>query len=330
MPVFNAEKFLAEAIESILSQTYRDFELLIINDGSSDRSGEIIKSYSDARIRLFENESNIKLIATLNKGIDLSAGEYIARMDADDISLPERLAKQVEYLDQHPSVGLCGSYLKTLGLEQDYVVKYATDHDTIRFKLFFDAHFPHPAAIIRKSVLTENHLRFEKEYIHAEDFELWNRMAEVCRVAIIPEVLVLKRSHREQVSVKYELLQQQISRKIREELIQKLGVQPQKKEMDVYEAFLQNKKPVNEKEVVLLLDFFEKLVSGNRVKNIYRQDLFVSFFAEKYWDICNSSTHLGAVIYRKFKGSLFHRQGMVSGYKRLRLLLKSLLRYPAF
>ena len=108
MPVYNAEKYLKPALESILNQTYKDFEFLIIDDGSTDKSLEIIKSYNDSRIRLIGHEQNQKLIATLNEGIKLAQGEYIARMDADDISAPERLQKQMEFLEKHPATVVLG------------------------------------------------------------------------------------------------------------------------------------------------------------------------------------------------------------------------------
>ena len=101
MAVYNGEKYLLEAIESILNQTYTNFEFLIINDGSTDSTEEIILSYSDQRIRYIKNEQNLKLIASLNKGLDLAKGKYIARMDADDISLPDRLEKQVNFLERN-------------------------------------------------------------------------------------------------------------------------------------------------------------------------------------------------------------------------------------
>jgi len=327
MPVYNAGNFLAEAIESILAQTFRDFELLIINDGSTDNSLEIIKSYNDKRIRLVENEANIRLIATLNRGIELSRGEYIARFDADDVCLPQRLEKQVEFMDAHPEVGLCGSYLKTLGLKKDYEVHFETEHDEIKFKLFFDTHFPHPAAMIRKSVLLQHHLRFEKEYIHAEDFEMWNRIANVCRLAIVPEILVLKRSHEAQISVMHTGTQEKISRKIREELIGRLGVNPSKEEMDVYEDFLKEKLPVEKIKLELLLDLIEKLVTGNIARKVYKAELFNGFFADKYWQLCTRSTHLGLAIFRKYRKSIFRKKRIYSGKGECRFLLKSLIRY---
>ena len=102
MPVYNAEKYLIEAVDSILNQTFRDWELIIINDGSTDRSRELLSQIADNRVIIVDNETNLGLINTLNKGINLCKGEYIARMDADDISTPERIEKQVQFMDSHP------------------------------------------------------------------------------------------------------------------------------------------------------------------------------------------------------------------------------------
>jgi len=109
MPVYNGEKYLNEAIDSILGQTFKDFKFLIINDGSTDGTADILKSYKDSRIKVTNNEKNIGLTKSLNKGLKMAKSEYIARMDADDISLPTRLQKQVEFMDSHPKVGVCGT-----------------------------------------------------------------------------------------------------------------------------------------------------------------------------------------------------------------------------
>ena len=118
MPVYNGERYLREAIDSILNQTFKDFEFLIINDGSTDLSVEIIESYADKRISLAHNGQNLGLITTLNRGFDLACGEYIARMDCDDISLPDRLEKQVVFMDNHPEIGICGSWVSAISDEK--------------------------------------------------------------------------------------------------------------------------------------------------------------------------------------------------------------------
>ena len=119
MPAYNAEKYINEAIDSILAQTFTDFEFIIIDDGSTDSTCAIVESYSDSRIRFFKNEHNLGVAATLNRGLDLARGEYIARMDADDISLPTRFEKQAAYMDSHPDVVVCGTGVECFGARHE-------------------------------------------------------------------------------------------------------------------------------------------------------------------------------------------------------------------
>src|SRR2546423_6687976 len=114
MPVYDVAKYLREAIDSILGQTFTDFEFIIIDDASTDRSAEIINSYNDPRIRFIQNEKNVGLIATLNRGLDLAYGEYLARMDQDDVSLPERLAKQVAFMETASDVAASGTWARDI------------------------------------------------------------------------------------------------------------------------------------------------------------------------------------------------------------------------
>jgi glycosyltransferase involved in cell wall biosynthesis len=188
MPVYNGEKHLREAIESILNQTFRDFELLIINDGSNDNSEKIILSYSDQRIRLINQENN-GLSNSLNKGINLSNGEFVARMDQDDISLNNRLEEQIKFMDANPDVGICGAYAIIINEKGDGVGRavYPLKHEDIRAQLLFSSSIVHPSAIFRKSIFINNNL----EYLSgkSEDYDLWYRAGNVTRLANINKFL---------------------------------------------------------------------------------------------------------------------------------------------
>lgn len=327
MSVYNGEKYLREAIESILNQTYRNIEFLILNDASTDTSAEIIQSYNDTRIRFLSNTENIKLTASLNKGIDLARGKYIARMDADDVSLPERIAKQVVFMEQRPQVGLCGTYVQNIGMNDPYVPPYKTTHDEIKFKLFFETHFPHPAAMLRKSVLDEYNLKYDTVNKVAQDYELWNKMIDYCEVAIIPEPLVKKRSHPEMTSMKKGEEQLQVVKKIHRELMKKLGAAPTEQTLDNYERCLKGALPQSKEELFSLLDLFDKLITGNRINKIYRSDLFDTFFAEKYWMLCTTSTAYGMEVYRKYQQSVAQEVYNPGSAAKRNFFIKSLLRF---
>jgi len=199
MPVYNAEKYVGEAIESILNQTFKDFEFLIINDGSTDKSLDVINSYSDPRIRVVNNETNLGLSPTLNKGIDLSNGEYIARMDADDISLPTRLLKQSVHMDKHPEIGICGTWIEGFGNPLLCGIwKTQKNHDELLCNLMYGSSFAHPSVILRKSILIKyQSIRYEDFYTPCEDYRLWYSLLKVTKGANLQEVLLCYRRERD-------------------------------------------------------------------------------------------------------------------------------------
>lgn len=194
MPVYNGEKYLREAIDSILSQTFTDFEFLIVNDGSTDGSVNIINSYDDPRICLVHNEKNLKLPAALNKGIDLARGAYIARMDCDDLSLPARLVRQVAFMDAHPEYGLCASNMIIVNTEKEIIGPGFVDTAVpSEWTLLWENPFGHPTVMLRKEVLDKYNLRYRE--LFSEDSDLWSRLVLTARITRLPEVLLHYRSH---------------------------------------------------------------------------------------------------------------------------------------
>lgn len=195
MSVYNGERYLAEAVESILNQTFTDFEFIIINDGSTDGTAAILQTYDDPRIKLIE-QSNIGLTRSLNKGIALACGKYIARMDADDVSMPERFAQQVAFLEAHPEIGVLGTgglvRDEINGIEWDYpVVKSDTEW---RRDLIKGNQFIHTSVMIRKSLL-EMVGGYDESYTFAQDYDLWIRLAAHTQMANLPCQLVIHREH---------------------------------------------------------------------------------------------------------------------------------------
>ncbi len=202
MPVYNTHLYeLRAAIESILNQTFKDFEFIIINDGSTAELENIILSYKDERIRYYKNETNLKLIATLNKGIHLSRGKYIARLDADDFSAPERLEKQFEYMEAHPDVGLLGTCFEFVPntFKWENIVDLNDLNICIRY---IPGCLLHSSAMIRKSVLDENALYYDKNCLHAEDFKMWADISRLSKVAMLPEVLTYYRMSEDGICAK--------------------------------------------------------------------------------------------------------------------------------
>lgn len=192
LPVYNGEKYLVEAIESILNQSYQKFELIIINDGSKDRSLSIIKKFKDGRIK-FYNQTNKGLAKTLNRGISLAKGIYIGRQDQDDYSYPKRLEKQVDFLNKNPKCGLVGTWAEIWEKDNKKThrsLKHPSRNKLLQFFLLFNNPFVHSSTMIRKKALVEVGLySTDKDRQPPEDYELWSRIAQKYELANIPEIL---------------------------------------------------------------------------------------------------------------------------------------------
>lgn len=300
MPVYNGEKYLKEAIKSILNQTFRDFEFLIIDDGSIDKSAEIIASFNDTRIRLERNEANLGLIKTLNKGFRLSKGKYIARMDCDDISLPKRLSAQANFMEKHPEIGVCGSWVKIVGLKQSFISKYPQNHEEARAYLLFNTPFAHPAVIIRKEIIEKYQLEYDENYKHAEDYELWSRIIEHTKISNIPKVLLRYRMHPESVSKKNSSIQAENSNKIRLRLLKKLNITPTIEELDIHRRFIRPDY-LNPKDFIIRLEiWFNKIISANEKTMIYEQDYLAKVISSRWLNACDTNANLGLWILKKF------------------------------
>lgn len=196
LPVYNAESYVAEAIESILNQTYKNFEFIIVNDGSSDRSEEAILSISDERIRYYRNEVNLGLIGTLNKSISLSSGKYLARMDNDDISMPERLAKQVAFLEAHPEVGVLGTAFYNIDKAGEIFSETAfpSCHQLLCWSLCFFSPLAHPTVMMRRE-LVQREGGYKEGMVHCEDYDFWYRLSSKTKLSNLQEVLFKLRKH---------------------------------------------------------------------------------------------------------------------------------------
>ena len=198
LAVYNGELYLKEAIDSILSQTFKDFEFIIINDGSKDSTSEIILGYDDPRIVYIDNGVNKGLINSLNIGLSSSRGKYIARMDADDISFPQRLQVQFDFMEANPEIGICGSYIEEIFFERPNErknQKFPENDSEIKAYTFFQAPFCHPTVVMRKALLEENNLLYPKEYYRAEDYALWVELLKYTHAYNIPSVLLQYRKH---------------------------------------------------------------------------------------------------------------------------------------
>lgn len=223
MPVYNGRQFLRPAIESVLTQTHSDFEFLIINDGSDDDSVEIIQSFTDPRVHLVHNPQNLGIAESLNRGLTTARGLYVVRMDCDDICAPRRLETLFKFMQQHPEVGVCGSFLRTIDGDNQ-LWKLPCDDRTIRCRMLFESCIPHPSAIIRMEVINRFHLRYDANYERAEDYDFWSRCSAHTQLANYPQALLEYRVHARQIGSLYPEPQQQVADLVRKRELGNLGV----------------------------------------------------------------------------------------------------------
>lgn len=209
MSAHNEERYLGRAVESLLEQTFRDFEVIVIDDGSEDRTPEILASYDDPRLHVVR-QGNQGLISSLNRGMALARGQYIARMDADDVAYPERLARQVAFLSANPEVGLLGTAFDEIDGEGRVIGRrrYPTEDAALRRLLIRYNPFFHSSVMIRRGPLERVGGYLETaEGVLVEDYDLWFRLARVTRLAILPDVLMARRYHGGNLSLRHETAQ---------------------------------------------------------------------------------------------------------------------------
>jgi glycosyltransferase involved in cell wall biosynthesis len=327
MPVYNGEIYLREAIESILNQTFTFFEFLIVNDGSTDNSENIILSYTDRRIRYIKNDENLKLIATLNKGLNQAQGKYIARMDADDISMFNRLELQLKFMESHPEIGLLGSNILEFSndVNKSTKIKFKETHHEIKFKLFFDTHFPHPAAFIRKSILDKYNLNFNLDCLHAEDYDLWNRIAKHTQLHILQDYLVAKRTHEDQISKVHRRFQIDKVDQIRMNMISEIFSIDEEKLIGLFTKYINGQLPKSKKETRILLEYISYLFEKNREKKHYNNELWESFCQKAFWHILSSNTKFGIEFYFTYRDHNLIIQQNLSKSLRFKWFIKSFL-----
>jgi glycosyltransferase involved in cell wall biosynthesis len=196
MTAYNGSRHLREAIESILRQTFRDFEFLIIDDASTDDTVAIVRGYDDPRIRLIENGTNLGISRTRNIGIENARGEYLAALDHDDVSLPERLEREVAFLDSRPDVVLVGTGAKLLedGRLSDYYDPIPEPH-LLHWALMTRCPLIHSSICMRTSVLRAHALEYRAQYPCAEDFDLYHQLARIGKLVCLPDRLTIYREH---------------------------------------------------------------------------------------------------------------------------------------
>jgi glycosyltransferase involved in cell wall biosynthesis len=200
IPVYNAEAFLHETIDSVLCQTFSDFELLLLDDGSTDSSSDIIRSYADDRIKYVPCTHDF--IGTLNRGFPIATGKYIAQLDHDDLMIPQRLQIQYDFMEEHPEIAACGGYMHTFG-KYFTEIRLPLEHNQLVVDMLLHGPILNPTGFIRRKILTEHSIRHQRGYSYSADYKFWSEIVKIGKIANIPKILTLYRTSDNQTSIKY-------------------------------------------------------------------------------------------------------------------------------
>ena len=289
MPVYNAEKYLQEAMDSILNQTFREFEFLIINDGSTDSSENIILSYNDNRIRYIKNEENAGLIYTLNKAVDLTKTKYFARMDADDIALPERLKVQYEFMEKNEHIGVCGTLFEIFGQENENPPIPVKDEE-IKATLLFSNPICHPAVVIRTEILKKENITYgvlfdyadNQKILELEDYALWHQLKYITKFANIPSMLLkYRREGQNLTSYKTGLILER-KKKFYTYVVKELNVQPSEFNLLLHISFHNIRLSKSHEDVQQFKNYLEELKKANKNINIYPEQAMAKEIEQRW------------------------------------------------
>lgn len=268
MPVYNGEKYIRESIDSILNQTFADFELIIINDCSTDSTEDIIKSYSDKRIRYIKNEKNLGVASSLNRGLDIAQGDYIARQDADDISFSDRFCKQLEFMENHSNVAVCGAETEVFGDVEPHVTYTVFGSRQVKVAMLFSASVAHPVVMMRNDILQRENYRYDKEFDKVEDYDLWLRIGEKYDIDNAHGVMLRYRLHNNQVTRNYSDDYDKKIRKIRKREFDRLEFSYTEEEFDAFCNYCGSGFDYDN-QIKELASLFQKIYTANLSKKYY-------------------------------------------------------------
>lgn len=327
LPVYNGEKYLQETMQSILGQSYTDFEFLIVDDGSFDESLDIVRSFQDPRIRVLKNPERLKLAGALNRGMGEAKGKFIARMDADDIALPQRLEKQVAFMERYPEVGVCGTAIEFFGKGVKARVNiYPADAERIKAYALFDCPFCHPAVMIRKNLFLENKLHYDGSYYPTEDYELWARATALFPTANLDEVLLRYRIHGASMTGSdWEQMDRQATRIIGS-LFEKFGIKYTEEQLKFHRNIGRGRScRFNQaSELDQAETWLRTLIDQNQKKKMYDRQALVETISLVWYRLCFTNTFFGLKTIGKYLSSSLAKNDIMRKKRSLILLLSVL------
>ena len=283
LPVYNCELYVQTAVESILNQTFTDFEFLIIDDASTDATVSILKKIDDSRIQLIEKPVNTGYTNSLNYGLRIAKGQYIARMDGDDISMPERFAQQIAYLESHPDVVVCGTTYKIVG--NDKQITLPEHHEAIKIGLLWGNCILHPSVMMRKKVLDDFLISYDTSKEPAEDYDMWVRLLSMGKLHNLQEVLMEYRVYGNQVSRKRAEEQKKNDVQAKFKMLQYLGIDWDIDEYHFLERNFRKTDAIGFKDLKIFKQVQNKLSVANANNGFFDAKGFSQYLVELEADV---------------------------------------------
>ena len=304
MPVYNGGVFLEEAVASMLAQTYQDFEILIIDDGSTDGSSERLAAMTDPRIRHERNATNIGLAASLNRGMSLCESTFVARMDCDDRCDPRRLEWQVAYMTQHPDCGMSGTWLRTFGAwHERTLIRYAETMPDIRANMLFGSPVAHPTLIFRKAMWDAAGLYYDSSFSRTEDFDLCVRAAERFEIRNLQRCTYAYRRHADCATRAHvEQMQEQVLAIIRRQ-VTALGLTPSDDVLELHCRANLGRRLASLDELADVEAWFRQLATTAGETAHAAPESLARAISQAWFVLCSNSAPLGRECLRRYQTS---------------------------
>jgi glycosyltransferase involved in cell wall biosynthesis len=292
LPVHNGAEHLPETLRSILVQSLEDFELLIVDDASTDDSVAIAERIQDPRIRIIHSQKRVKLSGVLNLGLNQAQGRYVARMDADDLCHPDRLLFQTRFMEEHPQVGICGTWIRYFG-KAHHVLKRPLTHQEICAFTLFDSPFAHPTVFVRRELMERHALRFDGSFFPTEDFELWTRLLPLTQAINLPSILLEYRMHNQSLTgADWSNMDHQAGRVIRTQL-GGIGITPTDDELRFHRHLTMGRLEMTAEWLDQAEQWYLHLIHANQATNRYDAEGLATVIGRFWTQTCMHSAKLG-------------------------------------
>jgi glycosyltransferase involved in cell wall biosynthesis len=325
MVVYNGERFITNAIQSIIDQTYQNFELVIVEDGSTDDTLNLINAFRDPRIRLIINETNQGVVNARNAAVRKSQGDFVAILDSDDISLPNRLEMQTKFLTENPDYGLIGSKAELINVDGKSLNKtqsLSLSANETKVYLLFKNCFTHSTVMYKREVLSR--FMFNKEVPSSEDYDLIVKIASVMKVRNLDDVLSKYRVHDKNISKKDGVIEKN-QRKIVYNQLVSLGIMPTRKEIEIHLDLTKKFKHLNIDKMLIIAEWLDKLLIANKESKRFPEQTIYDKLSDHWFNIFNNSYNRNLKLYRQYIKSPILAESSKTAFDHFKFFIKCLI-----